>query len=65
MIKSILQATYQHSRNLATFVPIYKSLLLLLKKVKGSEHSTDAFLAGIVGGWIVFGEDNPINQQVF
>jgi peroxisomal membrane protein 4 len=63
MTKSILKATWQHSRNLGVFVPIYKSILLILKQFK-QEHPMDSFLAGLVGGWIVFGEDTPINQQI-
>jgi peroxisomal membrane protein 4 len=62
--KFICQATFQHSKNLAFFVTIYKSLLLLQKKFKGKEGKMDALIAGIFGGYIVFGEDNAINQQV-
>lgn len=65
MLKSILKLTYQHSRNLAFFVTIYKSLLLVQRKVKGFEHHSDSFLAGIIGGYIIFGTDNAVNQQVF
>jgi peroxisomal membrane protein 4 len=64
MAKTILKLTYQHSRNLAFFVTIYKSLLLVQRKVKGFEHQSDSFIAGIIGGYIIFGTDNAVNQQV-
>ncbi|KAJ3111338.1 Peroxisomal membrane protein 4 [Phlyctochytrium bullatum] len=62
--KFIFKATYQHSRNLAVFVTIYKSLMVILRQIKGKEDEADAFVAGVVGGYIVFGKDNNINQQV-
>ena len=64
MAKSILQLTYQHSRNLAFFVTIYKSLLLLQRKVRGEERSADAFVAGLIGGYLIFGTDNAVNNQI-
>jgi peroxisomal membrane protein 4 len=30
----------------------------------GKERSADTFLAGVIGGWLVFGERNAINEQV-
>ncbi|KAJ1549834.1 Peroxisomal membrane protein 4, partial [Cladochytrium tenue] len=63
-MRVILKATYQHSRNLAFFVTIYKTLLVVLRRLKGREDSADAFVAGLVGGYVVFGEDNNINQQI-
>lgn len=56
--------TYQHSRNLAMFVPIYKSVLYLLSRLKGKENSIDSFLAGLIGGYLVFGEDSTVNNQI-
>jgi peroxisomal membrane protein 4 len=38
--------------------------MLVQKVLKGKEDSTDPFIAGLIGGYIVFGEDNNINQQV-
>jgi len=63
-MKFIVQATYQHSRNLAVFVTIYKSLLVLQKWIRGKESSSDSFIAGFIGGYYVFGENNNINMQV-
>jgi peroxisomal membrane protein 4 len=46
-------------------VSIYKALLLLQKKVNsGKERSLDTFVAGLVGGYVVFGERTAINEQV-
>ncbi|KAJ3257188.1 Peroxisomal membrane protein 4 [Boothiomyces macroporosus] len=64
MAKQILQLTYQHSKNLAFFVTIYKSLLLIQRKIKGKEHNPDSFIAGLIGGYIIFGSDNAVNQQI-
>ena len=64
MAKNVLDLTFQHARNLASFVTIYKSLLLLLKSVKGEENSLDSFLAGCIGGYFIFGNDTPVNNQI-
>jgi len=44
---------------------LYKSLLLLQKKFNGGKvHKADTFIAGLIGGYIVFGERNQINEQI-
>ncbi|KAI8804971.1 Tim17/Tim22/Tim23/Pmp24 family-domain-containing protein, partial [Cladochytrium replicatum] len=64
-MRAIFKATFTHSRNLAYFVTIYKTVLVVLKRARGGkEHHVDPFLAGLVGGYIVFGEDTNINNQV-
>ncbi|RKO95021.1 hypothetical protein CAUPRSCDRAFT_9447, partial [Caulochytrium protostelioides] len=63
-IRAILKATYMHGRNLALFVTIFKSLLLAFRLARGRERSLDAFIAGGVGGDMVFGIDNNINHQI-
>lgn len=63
-MRHVLKMTYQHSRNLAMFVPIYKSVLYLLSRLKGKENSIDSFLAGLIGGYLVFGEDSTVNNQI-
>jgi peroxisomal membrane protein 4 len=51
--------------NLSQFVAIYKSLLLLQRKLNGGkERQQDPFFAGLLGGYLVFGERNAINEQV-
>lgn len=59
------RATKQHSLNLARFVTIYKTALLLQKTLAGGkERQFDTFFAGLIGGWAVFGERNAVNEQV-
>lgn len=64
-IKFILAATKQHSWNLGKFVTIFKTMKLILKLADGGvEKSHHAFLAGCVGGYAVFRNDNPVNNQI-
>jgi peroxisomal membrane protein 4 len=62
--KIVLEATYKHSRNLAFFVTIYKSLMALQRFIRGKEASSDSFFAGLIGGYIIFGDNNNINMQI-
>ena len=63
--KNIFRATKQHATNLAKFVSIYKTVLLLAKKSNGGkERDIDTFIAGLIGGYVVFGERNAVNEQV-
>lgn len=64
MAKAIAWATYTHAKNLASFVFIYKGLMLLQEKVVGHAASSHAFIAAVVGGYNVFGQNNPINMQI-
>lgn len=58
--------TRMHATNLATFVFLYKSVLLLQKKFNGGKvHKADTFIAGLIGGYIVFGDQNQVNEQVW
>ncbi|EJF66482.1 peroxisomal membrane protein 4 [Dichomitus squalens] len=64
-LKTIYRATRQHAFNLAKFVSLYKTLLLVQKKVNGGkERSFDTFIAGLIGGYIVFGERSAVNEQI-
>ncbi|BGP39667.1 hypothetical protein JCM10450v2_003637 [Rhodotorula kratochvilovae] len=61
----VYRATKQHSLNLARFVAIYKTALLVQKTLAGGkERSMDTFWAGLIGGWAVFGERNAVNEQI-
>jgi len=61
----IYLATKQHAFNLAKFVSIYKALLLIQKKSNsGKERNIDTFIAGLIGGYIVFGDRNAVNEQI-
>ncbi|KAI0824083.1 peroxisomal membrane protein 4 [Trametes gibbosa] len=64
-LKAIYRATKQHALNLAKFVSLYKTLLLLQKKVNGGkERSFDTFIAGLIGGYVVFGDRSAVNEQI-
>ncbi|KAH9947672.1 peroxisomal membrane protein 4 [Amylocystis lapponica] len=63
--ENIFRATKQHALNLAKFVTIYKAALLLQKKLNsGVQRSADTFIAGLIGGYVVFGERNAVNEQM-
>ncbi|KAL8916830.1 MAG: hypothetical protein Q9208_008317 [Pyrenodesmia sp. 3 TL-2023] len=67
-LRIILKATFQHARNLATFATVYKTMMLLLRNVSpdGKESSPHTFLAGLAGGYLVFGRgiQSSVNQQI-
>ncbi|KAK5708985.1 hypothetical protein LTR17_020211 [Elasticomyces elasticus] len=65
----IFKATRQHATNLAKFALLYKSSMLALKSVNnGKEESVHSFLAGLFGGYWVFGHgrsaSSSVNQQI-
>nr|AOR51711.1 peroxisomal membrane protein 4 [Phaffia rhodozyma] len=61
----VYKATKQHALNLAKFVTIYKTLMLIQKKFNGGkERNLDTFLSGLMGGYVVFGERNAVNEQI-
>ncbi|KAF8640771.1 hypothetical protein AX17_000421 [Amanita inopinata Kibby_2008] len=64
-LRAIYRATRQHALNLAKFVTLYKTLLLIQKKFNGGkERNADTFIAGLIGGYTVFGERNAVNEQI-
>lgn len=64
-LQTIFRTTKQHSLNLAKFVSLYKALLLIQKRLNGgAQRSADTFIAGLIGGYAVFGDRNPVNEQV-
>ena len=60
----ILRATLTHSRNLATFVLIYKTLMTIMRQLEGEKGNIHPFLAAFIGGYYVFGTHDKINEQV-
>jgi peroxisomal membrane protein 4 len=70
----VFRATKTHARNLAKFATIYKTTCLLLKHygpTPGKEGPYDSFLAGLLGGYVVFGQRSKrsgkissVNQQI-
>lgn len=64
----VYKATRQHARNLGLFALVYKSCMLMLKYTSptGKERHYDSFLAGLLGGYTVFGRTihNSVSQQI-
>jgi peroxisomal membrane protein 4 len=65
----IFKATRQHASNLARFAFLYKGTCLLLKNMNGGKEDTShTFLAGLFGGYWVFGHgrgaSSSVNQQI-
>ncbi|KAI1433640.1 peroxisomal membrane protein 24 [Xylaria sp. CBS 124048] len=73
-IDLVFRATRTHARNLAKFATIYKAMCYALKHygpTPGKEGRYDTFLAGLVGGYFVFGGRSKrtgkipsVNQQI-
>jgi peroxisomal membrane protein 4 len=63
--EGIFKLTFQHARNLGLFVVIYKTLMYAQKMSRGGrEEKIDPFVAGLVGGGYIFGNDSAVVQQV-
>ncbi|PHH60219.1 hypothetical protein CDD82_2329 [Ophiocordyceps australis] len=70
----VFRATRKHASNLARFATIYKLVMLALKHfgpTPGKQAALDSFVAGLVGGYFVFGQTSPrtgrvssVNQQI-
>ncbi|KAI0193842.1 peroxisomal membrane protein 4 [Astrocystis sublimbata] len=70
----VFRATRTHARNLAKFATIYKFMCYALKRwgpTPGKEGPYDNLLAGLVGGYFVFGQRSrksgkisSVNQQI-
>ncbi|KAK4660151.1 hypothetical protein QC762_116560 [Podospora pseudocomata] len=72
-VRLIFNATKTHALNLAKFATIYKSTCLLLKlygATPGKEGPYDSFIAGLLGGYVVFGQRSKrgkissVSQQI-
>ncbi|KAI5289074.1 hypothetical protein KEM54_004455 [Ascosphaera aggregata] len=65
----VFRATRTHARNLATFATIYKTTLMALRYLapgsRGKEGPFDTFIAGLLGGYVVFGRNRTsVAQQI-
>ncbi|KAF3919814.1 hypothetical protein ABW20_dc0109631 [Dactylellina cionopaga] len=62
----IFKATRTHARNLGTFVLLYKSSMLAFRHLNKTESRYDSFIAGLIGGYTVFGRggNSSVNQQI-
>ena len=63
-MRDIFSATWQHSRNLACYVSIYKAVCCLMRHWRGVESPLNAMVGGAVGGAIMFGSNTPVNAQI-
>ncbi|KAH0562816.1 hypothetical protein GP486_002554 [Trichoglossum hirsutum] len=65
-LRLVFKATRQHARNLALFATIYKSVMYILRTARGKEATYDTFVAGLTGGYTVFGRgiQSSVNQQI-
>lgn len=63
-LRWILDATRQHSANLAKFVFIYKLLTKLLGWSEGKTREFHSAMAAFLGGYLVFGKRTSVNEQV-
>ena len=62
--KTILEATFTHSTNLAKFVFTYKTLCALFAEIETKPKQYHSFVAAFIGGYLVFGKYNKVNEQV-
>lgn len=63
----VFKATRMHARNLGFFALIYKSSCLALRALRnGKEGHYDTFMAGLLGGYVVFGRTihSSVSQQI-
>jgi peroxisomal membrane protein 4 len=63
-MRDIFKATWQHSRNLAMYVALYKAVCCLMRNARGVESPLNSLVGGAIGGAIVFGAQNPVNMQI-
>ena len=63
-MQAILEATFTHSKNLALFVLLYKSLTSLMASLQSQPYQFHSFVAAFLGGYLVFGRYNKVNEQV-
>ena len=61
----VFKAAFAHSKNLATFVFIYKTLMTALMVAEDKKGSVHPFIAAFIGGYFVFGKHDKINEQVY
>ncbi|TQV98452.1 hypothetical protein V2A60_007809 [Cordyceps javanica] len=63
----VFRATKKHASNLARFATIYKLVMLGLKyygPTPGKEGPYDSFFAGLLGGYVVFGQRSPRTGKI-
>ncbi|CAH1785331.1 unnamed protein product [Owenia fusiformis] len=63
-LRSIFEATWTHSRNLASFVFLYKTMTSILTWLEEKPEQYHSFFAAFIGGYYVFGNYNKVNEQI-
>ncbi|KAL0484202.1 peroxisomal membrane protein Pxmp4 [Acrasis kona] len=62
-VKFVLKQLLHHGMNLGCFVGIYKFICVLCRN-SGIKGGPDAWIAGMIGGYIAFGESSGISGSV-
>ncbi|EQC30609.1 hypothetical protein SDRG_11664 [Saprolegnia diclina VS20] len=73
-LRAIIKLTYEHTKNLACFVGVYKASLLVLKAMHGGATTPSAGLnpvvpwhaaaAGAIGGYAIWSKYSNVNYQI-
>lgn len=64
-VKRILSLTKEHALRIGTFVGVYKTIVILLKRLRGGGNPFHAFIAGGIGAYIInMDGESSINQQI-
>ena len=64
-LRSVLQQTWTHATGLTKYVIVYKTLVVLLKKMNGGRNQRfDTFFSGLIAGYFTLGERTTINEHV-
>ncbi|EFC45328.1 predicted protein [Naegleria gruberi] len=63
-VRFVIKQMFHHSKNLASFVAIYKLITYICRNYLNVRNGLDALLAGFVGGSIAFGESKGISGAV-
>jgi peroxisomal membrane protein 4 len=60
----IIKMTYEHGRNLAMYVGLFKLILCILRHLSQANSRLIHFISGAISGCIVFGVDTAVNSQI-
>ena len=62
-LRLVLKQMFNHSRNLGLYVLIYKLIANTLRNI-GMQNGLDSIIAGLVGGYVAFGESKGVSGSV-
>ena len=64
-IQRVLKLTLEHALRIGIFVAIYKTICVVLKRLRGGKHPFHSFIAGGIGAFVInLDGDSVINQQI-